>query len=222
MEKGFKTITAKESALIDRKARERLGISSLVLMENAGYHIAEEAIAMLGKHGHKVAVFCGKGNNGGDGLVAARHLIASGMKPDVFLAGKASELRDEARINAVILIKAKYKIRELREEELNLIKTGIKKYSLIIDALLGIGLKGETKGIIKGLIDIINSANLPVLSVDLPSGLDVGKGRVFGSCIRADKTITFFALKKGMLKKDISRYCGEIIVKGLGVPLHLL
>jgi NAD(P)H-hydrate epimerase len=189
-------------------------------MENAGRAVAEQTIKIAGHRG-KVAVFCGKGNNGGDGFVAARHLMAKGIKPDVFLAGNMTEVKNEAKINLEILLKIKQKITEVREKNMHLVENKISKYDIIIDALLGVGLKGEVKGVIKRIIELINEAGASVLSVDIPSGLDATTGKALGICVKADKTVTFIARKHGMVLGKASGYCGEIIVEDLGIPLCL-
>jgi NAD(P)H-hydrate epimerase len=209
-------LTAKTAKLLDLEAKEKLGISTLILMENAGRAVAQEATKVFrGKK--KIAVFCGKGNNGGDGFVAARHLLAQGIKPDIFLAGGISQVENEAKTNLAILLKLKTKITQVSERNLSSIKTS--KYGLIIDALLGVGLSGEVRGIYKDLISLINSSQAYKLCVDIPSGLDTTTGKILGCCVKADKTITFVAKKRGMVVGDGPRYCGKVIVADLGIPL---
>lgn len=212
-------ITSQKAKEIDLKAKERCGISVLVLMENAGKAVAEEAMKVLKNQKEKVAIFCGKGNKGGDGFVAARHLLTYGIKPEVFLAGKISEVNNEAKINLEIFRKLKLKILEVSESNLNLVKREISKYELIIDALLGVGLSGEVRGIFRDLIESINSSRAFILAVDIPSGLDATTGRVLGCCVKADRTVTFVAKKRGMVIGDGPKYCGRVVVKDLGIPL---
>ena len=218
MVKAPKLLTALQAKDIDIKARNTLGVSTVVLMENAGRAIAEETIKLL--RGNKsLAIFCGKGNNGGDGFVAARHFLVKGMKPDIFLAGYVTEVENEARINLDILLKLKQKVTEVEEENLDLVKGKISKYALIIDALLGVGLEGEVRGIFRDLIGIINSSKAYILSVDMPSGLDAATGKILGCCVQADKTVTFVAKKRGMVLGEGPKYCGKVVVKDLGIPL---
>lgn len=214
-------LTARRAKTIDLKLKEKLGISTLVLMENAGRQVAEETLeALKNKRISKIAIFCGRGNNGGDGFVAARHLLTFDLKPDIFLAGKMNDVSNEARINLEILRKLKQNIVEVNQNNLDFVKKKISKYSLIIDALLGVGLSGEVRGIFKSLIEIINSSGAYILSVDIPSGLDVTKGKVLGCCIKADETVTFMAKKRGMVLGDGPKYCGRVVVKDLGIPLE--
>ena len=246
-------LTSESAKEIDIIARDSLGISTLVLMENAGRAVAEEVAVFCGntrrnmmrrypafcgntrskmrlrcaifcgntrsKMMLRCAIFCGKGNNGGDGFVAARHMLTYGLRPDIFLAGRIKDVENEARINLEIILNLKQKIAEVEEENLVLVKNKILKYNLIIDALLGVGLQGMVRGIYRDLIGIINTAKAPILSVDIPSGLDATTGKVLGCCVKADKTVTFVAKKRGMVVGEGPKFCGRIVVRGLGLPL---
>jgi NAD(P)H-hydrate epimerase len=218
MKKIKSTLSAQEARDLDIYIQKKFAISVLILMENAGKAIFTEALK-IAKRGKRIAVLCGKGNNGGDGFVTARHLLASGFKPAVFLAGDIHEVKEEAGINLTILRKLKQKIIEVNKNNFKRVKKEILKCDLIIDALLGVGLKGEVRGLIRELIGLINRAKGFILSIDIPSGLDATSGRVLGACDKADKTITFIRKKTGMLKKQGPRYCGKVIVRDLGVPL---
>ncbi|MFA5115533.1 MAG: NAD(P)H-hydrate epimerase [Candidatus Omnitrophota bacterium] len=212
-------ITAVQARDLDAKARDKYGIPTLILMENAGRAVAQEALRILGKRKGRVAIFCGRGNNGGDGFTAARHLLTSGVKPDVFLAGKISDVKGEAAVNAGILLRLKQKISEVTALNVDSIRKKLPKYYLIVDALLGVGLSGEVRGIYCDLIRLINLAGTYVLSVDIPSGLDATSGIVFGCCVEADETVTFIARKRGMACGKGPGYCGMVKVEQLGVKL---
>ena len=218
MVRSSRFLTARQAKNLDSQAREYLGISTLVLMENAGRAVAEEVLRYPHRK-KRVAIFCGRGNNGGDGFVATRHLLCAGKNCDVFLAGDLSEVRNEAKVNLEILLKLKHRLIEVKQDNLALVKRQVSKCDLIIDALLGVGLKGEVKGIYRDLIALINNAHSNVLSVDIPSGLDATTGEILGSSIKADRTITFVAKKRGMIFTEGRRYCGRVVVKDLGVPL---
>ena len=220
MAKSSRLLTAKEAQDIDARAREIFGISTIVLMENAGRQVADEVIKILQKKRiSKIAIFCGRGNNGGDGFVVARHLLTSGIKADIFLSGKINGISSEARINLDILLKLKQKITEVNEKNLIRIKNNISKYDLIIDALLGVGLVGEVRGAYRDLISAVNLSQAYILSIDIPSGLDATTGRVLGCCVKADKTVTLVAKKLGMTINQGPKLCGEVIVRDLGIPL---
>ena len=208
-------ITAAQAKCLDAKLLDVYGISTLVLMENAGRQVAD-AVQAVYTGRKKIAVACGKGNNGGDGIVAARHLIARGIDPDVFLACRRQELRGEAKINLDILYKLGCKIVEaprVKPAALNFLR-----YGLIVDALLGVGLSGPVRGIYGDIIRSINDSGSYVLAVDIPSGLDASTGAAQGYYVKADATITFAARKAGMLKREGRKACGKVVVADLGVP----
>ena len=148
---------------------------------------------------------CGKGNNGGDGFVAARHLLNAGVKVSVVVIGKVSRLKPDAKINYNILKKMKAKFTQ---------KIG---GDLIIDALFGIGLNSGIRGPYVRVIRAINNSSIRVLSVDVPSGLDADTGKVQGIAIRANKTVTFVSPKRGFYRKDGPKYCGKIVKKNIGI-----
>lgn len=214
----YRVISGRQAKTIDIKAREKLGISTLVLMENAGRAVSSEAYKSLGYKKKKVILFCGKGNNGGDGFVAARHLLTFGIKPEIFLIGKITDVVNEAGVNLGILLKLKQKVIEINQDNLDLTRKALTKCDLVIDALFGVGLSGELKGFYRGLVEAINVSRAYVLSVDIPSGLDANTGRVLGYCVKADKTVTFVARKVGMTIAEGPKYCGKTIVADLGIP----
>jgi hydroxyethylthiazole kinase-like uncharacterized protein yjeF len=207
------SISVSQAQVFDRLAQEKFGISSLILMENAGRNVAEEALKMLrGKK--KVAIVCGVGNNGGDGLVAARHLLNAGINVKVYLAGKISKLKPDPKINLNILKKMRQKVKIVKY--LKDIK-GIGKANLIVDAIFGIGLKSEVRKPISDIIRYLNQSKKPILSVDVPSGLDADTGRVLGAVVKSNRTVTFVAAKKGFSKVEGPRFCGKIIVRDIGI-----
>jgi hydroxyethylthiazole kinase-like uncharacterized protein yjeF len=219
MRKSERVLTAAQAKALDKMALERFGIPVLVLMENAGRSISDEAIKILRNKRDKVAIFCGKGNNGGDGFCAARHLLTAGIKSDVYLVGKIKDVENEARINLSILLKLKQKIIEIKPKDCSLLKNRVKESSLIIDALLGVGVRGQIRPVYQKVIDIINSSGIYVLSVDIPSGLDATTGKVMGRCIKADKTVTFVCKKRGMVYGEGEKYCGKVLIRTIGVRL---
>ncbi|MEE8637637.1 MAG: NAD(P)H-hydrate epimerase, partial [Candidatus Margulisiibacteriota bacterium] len=185
----MRTISVAQAKKFDRLAQEKLGIPSLILMENAGRGVAEEAIKML-RSRKRVAIVCGVGNNGGDGLVSARHLLNAGINVKVYLIGKASKLKPDPGTNLNILKRMKQKIVKLRSaKDLR----DMRKSDLIIDAIFGIGLKSNVRSPMSEVIDIMNKSKRPLLSVDVPSGLDADTGKVLGVAVRARRTVTFVA-----------------------------
>jgi NAD(P)H-hydrate epimerase len=197
---------------------EYFGISQLQLMENAGRAVADAAKSRFRSLKTRIVVFCGLGGNGGDGLVAARHLVAAGYKVEVILAGRPSEISHEAaRKNweAFHQYQEQMPIYEVYDSSLIPDTTA----DVIIDALLGIGAKGEPRPPIKQLIHLINRLKVFRIAVDVPSGLDADSGKAFGEAVKADLTITFHKAKPGLLKAE--RFVGELKVADIGLPHEL-
>lgn len=216
----MRTISVAQAQAFDRFAQEKLGIPSLILMENAGRGVAEEAIVIVRNarrvmRNANVAIVCGVGNNGGDGLVAARHLLNAGIKVNVCIVGKLSKLKPDPKTNYSILKKMGLKIRGVEKGGEGV--RGLKKADLIIDAIFGIGLKSEVRRPYSDIINLLNRSRKPILAVDVPSGLDADSGKVLGTAIKAKRTVTFVASKKGFAKVDGPRCCGKIVVRDIGV-----
>lgn len=216
------SVSAETMRKLDSMARKS-GISTLSLMENAGEAIAKKASRLLGhREGSQVAVFCGKGNNGGDGLVAARKLKECSFDVDAYLLGRRNEVKNEAAFNLQSFMEAGGSIEEIGAD------TGIKKlekildYSLIIDALLGTGFSGSVSGFLKKLIGLLNSSDTPILAVDVPSGLDATTGEIDPIAIKAKWTISFALPKKGFFEKDGPDHIGSLEITNIGFPQELL
>lgn len=219
----MKAITAEEMKKIDRAAGKDFGIPSIILMENAGRSVAGIALKMFSLEKAKVICVCGRGNNGGDGFVCARHLANKGIEVTVVLIGSKGRLEGDAAINFLILEKMGINIYQLKTSENFLkFKNEIKNANLIIDAIFGIGVRGKIKEPHSGIIEIINESKKKVLAVDVPSGLDADRGIPLGSCVRAEKTVTFAAPKTGLVKNQGPCFCGELIVADISIPRQLL
>lgn len=207
-------IRPREMGRIDRNAAYH-GLSTLQLMENAGSQIAR-AISSRFEHG-KIVIIAGRGNNGGDAFVAARHL--RGFDLEVFLIGSSRDIRtEEARRNWEILQRANFRLREIRDSsDLPGVKGAIEDADIVIDAIFGTGISGEIREPEKGLIEMINASDAFKVAVDIPSGLDpeTGSSRL---CVRADLTVTFHRPKIGLLSDAARMYTGEIEVADIGIP----
>jgi hydroxyethylthiazole kinase-like uncharacterized protein yjeF len=193
---------------------EYYGVSRLQLMENAGRSVAEEVASRFKPDKARVAVFCGLGGNGGDGFVAARHLISLGFKVEVLLAGKQADISDEeARKNWVALKQLKDFTATHEVYDSSLIPNI--EAEVVVDALLGIGLKGAPRPPILQLVKKINEMESFHLAVDVPTGIDSDTGDVLGEAVKADLTITFHKAKPGLAiaKKQV----GTSIVKNIGL-----
>ncbi len=219
-------MTRDEVRSFDSWAINKLGISGAVLMENAGRSCAELIKEKLKNHKTpKVCIFCGKGNNGGDGYVIARHLVNSSFKVKVIIIGEQNQIKGDAKINLDILTGLNQPIEELDIESENIsdkIKTLTQKSDMLIDCIFGTGLKGNLSNEYKNLIEAINAQNIPILAVDIPSGLDCNSGKPLTTAIKAKYTVTFVAVKKGFANSEIAaKYTGEVFVASIGIEPNI-
>ena len=217
-------LNTEQMKILDKKAQEEYCIPGLILMENAGLRAFETAYKMLRKRKAKSAfIFCGPGNNGGDGFVVARHLLNHDVKVRVFLLSASDKIKGDALVNYRILEKMGAQIIVLPSVPyLRNASVALKKAGLIIDAIFGIGLNKVIEGVIEEVICEINRADVPVLSLDVPSGLCANTGKVFGCCISAHTTVTFGAAKKGFYKAAGPEKVGKLIVADISLPKDLL
>ena len=215
----MKYVTAAEMRRIDRAAIEDYGIPGIILMENAGLKVAGHACQM-NSNLEKVAIFCGKGNNGGDGFVAARHLSIIGKKVTVFLIGNINDVTGDALLALRIVRNMRLAITPLcRLKDLKRLRLG---FDLLIDAIFGTGFSGECPPLQAAIIDIMNKSGLPVLSVDVPSGLDASTGKTGNICVRATRTVTFGLPKKGHRDRRGREWVGELFVENISFPRNLI
>jgi len=191
------TITTPEMRALETNA-EYYGISLLQLMETAGRNIAEEIAARFQPKKTKVAIFCGSGGNGGDGFVAARYLTCHGFKVEVILAGKASTITSESAQRNWIALQPLRNIISIKEVKDSMLIPDVKA-DVVVDALLGIGLKGKLRPPILQLVEKINSTDAFRVSVDVPTGIDSDSGEVLGKAVNANLTVTFYKAKHGLL-----------------------
>jgi NAD(P)H-hydrate epimerase len=202
---------------VDRLAIEEYHVPGIVLMENAARAVVDVARRMTESKPCEVAVVCGGGNNGGDGLAVARHLHNWGYQ--VLVIDGAAEFKGDALINSRIVDAMGIDRDDVYNAEDFLNPHAI---DFVIDALFGTGLTRPPTGDVATLIELINGCELPVLSVDLPSGLDCDTGEALGPCVRATTTVTFVAEKAGFANAASREYTGEIIVGDIGCPRELI
>ncbi len=204
---------------------ESLKVPSAVLMENAGRGCAEAVIESLCKEGGKdVVIICGKGNNGGDGYVAARHLYNTGFNPITVVFSEKDKIKGDARTNLEILENMGLELRFVDKgsdfsAELKDVLSGA---DVVVDALLGTGISGQLKEEYAELVELINQSSKPVVAVDIPSGLDCDSGLPLGSAVKAQKTVTFAAVKKGFLQEQAKEYTGQVYLVSIGVEPVLM
>jgi NAD(P)H-hydrate epimerase len=211
-------LTRDEVRAIDRRAIEEFGIPGAVLMENAGRGAAEVLVA-LGVQG-RVVVCCGKGNNGGDGFVIARHLDNRALPVRVLLFAQPEELSGDAALNHTILRRSGVPIdvRGGLPVDPETLRQELAASEWVVDALFGTGLTGAVRAPFDRVIVGINASAARVLAVDIPSGLDCDTGRPLGATVRAQHTVTFVAPKKGFANPEAREWIGQVHVADIGAP----
>lgn len=211
-----------EVRAFDAWAINTVGIPGVVLMENAGRSCAELIKKELaGAANPKVCIFCGTGNNGGDGYVIARHLLNSGFEVVVVVCGDDKKIKGDAKKNLDILERLSQLIKQLNLKGSNIpgqVETFSANADMLVDSLFGTGLSGQLSDEYKQLIESINAQHCPILAVDIPSGLDCDTGKHLGAAIKANYTVTFVAVKKGFTSTNTAApYTGEIFVASIGI-----
>lgn len=209
--------TSDEIRRIDRRVIEEIGIASPILMERAGVRTAEIAASILEESGGaSAAVFCGRGNNGGDGFVVARELANHGYSVRIFLFGDPGQLRGDARSNYELAKNLNIPVSAILEEK-DVRKCAV-NVDLVIDALLGTGASGPLWGTVKKAAQIINRMVCPVLAVDIPTGVNADTGECSPDCIRADITVTMGVMKRGLCLYPGKTAAGHIVTADIGFP----
>ncbi|MDD2574712.1 MAG: NAD(P)H-hydrate dehydratase [Firmicutes bacterium] len=215
----MRVVTPKQMRGIDKVAMEKYGIPGIVLMENAGIRVAEEVIKLAGGRGKGVVMLAGKGNNGGDVMVAARHLLNNGLPVRVFLLGKPGDLKGDAGLNAGILTRMGIPIEVLLTgEDLIPLDQALRWGHAVVDGIFGTGLKREVEGLFLDVIRAVNKSGCTIVSVDIPSGIDGETGRISGECIHASVTVTLGLPKSGLLQYPGAEHVGRLVVADISIP----
>lgn len=205
-------LTGRQMKAVDGYTINEIGIPSLILMEHAANAVYEEIQKRYSKDTKIIAV-CGSGNNGADGVAAARILKVNGYNPDILVAGDSSRFTKEMEMQISIA-------KNLGIKQVN--KTNISEYNLIIDGLFGIGLSRNIEGDYYDIISAINNSKAQVVSVDIPSGINSENGSIMGIAVRADATVAFGAVKQGILLYPGAFYAGKTIINNAGFPMEAL
>jgi NAD(P)H-hydrate epimerase len=208
----------------DRFTIDEIGIPSLVLMENAGRQVVSAMEAAYEKElNGRVAVLCGRGNNGGDGFVVARTLLQRGIDTAVFVLGALADVRGDARTNLDILGRLGATVVEVGDEQSwELHFSEISQCTLIVDAIFGTGLKASVSGMIETVIADVNASDLPVVAIDLPSGLSADTPQLVGDCIRASMTVTLAAPKLPLVLPPGEDHAGDVVIADIGIPHEVI
>lgn len=215
---GMIRLTREQSRRIDQLAWEQYHIPGIILMEHASCGVAEVVWEMLGEVASAaVVVLVGGGNNGGDGLAAARHLHNRGAKVRVMLTTEPQKFVGDALVNWKIASAMGIEIGPFEAEAL-----AEARPALMIDAIFGTGLVREPRPPFEQIVEAVQKVKCPVLSVDVPSGMDANSGEPWGACIRAARTVTFVAEKAGFGNPASREYTGAISVVDIGTPRELV
>ena len=212
-------VTAAEMRKIDQDTIDGIGIPGIVLMETAG----SEIVRIIDRHyptAQRVCILVGKGNNGGDGLVIARQLAHTGREVHIFLVTSPDSFTGEARINLNIAYNLGLQI----EETLTDASTYVRNCGceLLVDAIFGTGLHSDVREPISKIINEINTLPIPILAVDLPSGLDADTGNPLGTCVKADRTVTIGLPKRGLLLHPGAELTGQLDIVDIGFPQQVI
>ncbi len=205
----MKIATVEEMRLMDRYAIEKLGIAEEILMENAALASVALLQREIGIRDKKFVVFCGSGNNGGDGLVVARLIHSGGGKVKVFLLGDKNKFRGAAQTNMAIIDKLPIEV--LKLENAAAAKKDVAHCDMIIDAIFGTGLDRDVAGLAADVIALINKSKKKVLSLDIPSGVNGNTGQIMGVAVKADYTATFGLPKIGNMLYPGYELCGKFL-----------
>ena len=209
---------------IENIGHTKFGMKKILMMENAGFGVADFIIKRFKNKQFsklKILAICGSGNNGGDAMVAARHLTCSGINLKVIFLGETSSIKtEEALTNFQIISKMNNTIELILNSKLDTtnIKKQILNADIIIDGIFGTGIKGDIQDPHLSVIKLINKSKSYIVSVDIPSGLDPNNGKITADCVRANTTITFHRIKIGLLNNR--KYTGNLILKKIGIPIE--
>jgi NAD(P)H-hydrate epimerase len=207
----------------DRRTIDDIGIPSIVLMENAGRQaVAAMEAAFEDLAASRVAVVCGRGNNGGDGFVVARTLVQRGVETSVFLLGSVADVRGDARANLEVLGRLGMTVVEItnaQEWELNF--TQISDCDLVVDAILGTGFRGKLSGLLETVVADVNALGVPIVAIDLPTGTSADTADLDGPAVEASMTVTLGAPKIPLVLPPADAHAGDLVIADIGIPLPL-
>jgi ADP-dependent NAD(P)H-hydrate dehydratase / NAD(P)H-hydrate epimerase len=208
----------------DRQTIEDVGLASLVLMENAGRQVVSAIEAAYeDRLTGKVAVLCGKGNNGGDGFVVARTLAQRGVDVSVFLIASVAQVKGDARVNLDILGRLGIGVMEVDDEQRwELHASEVQRCTLIVDAIVGTGLTSPLTGLHETVVADVNVMGIPIVSVDLPSGLSADTPHLLGQCVSAAMTVTLAAPKLSLVLPPGEDHAGDVVIADIGIPYDVV
>jgi NAD(P)H-hydrate epimerase len=220
----MKIATAEQMRKIDHQAIHQYGVPEIALMENAGSEVSKAVAQVLKSvEGKRVCIFAGKGNNGGDGFVGARHLINQKAKVKVFIIGDFDHMKISAKINLDILKNMGVDILHVESErDWDKVKIALAFSDCFVDALLGTGFRGTLRPEMEKIINMVNGMGKPIVAVDIPSGVEADTGCVRTTAIQAGTTVSFGLPKMGLFLYPGAAHTGEILIADIGIPNVLL
>ena len=220
----MRILNAAQMREADRRAIDDIGIPSLVLMENAGRQAVAAMEAMYSDlTDRRVGVLCGRGNNGGDGFVIARTLAQRGVDVAVYVIGRVADVRGDARVNLEILGRLGFTVVEVSDSQAwELHFSEVSDCTLIVDAIFGTGLSAPVSGFIESVITDVNASGIPVVAIDLPSGLSADSAEPIGPSIEAGLTVTLAAPKLPLVLPPGETRAGDIVIADIGIPGDVL
>ncbi|HUL72340.1 MAG TPA: NAD(P)H-hydrate dehydratase [Vicinamibacterales bacterium] len=220
----MRVLTTSQMREADRRTIEEIGLPSTVLMENAGRQVvAAMESAFDGLASMRIAVLCGRGNNGGDGFVVARTLLARHIDTGVYLVGQAAELKGDARVNLDVLHHLGADVVEISDAAAwELHGTDVLGSDLIVDALFGTGLNAPLSGLTETIVADLNGSARPVVAIDLPSGLSADGPEVPGPAVHANVTVTLGAPKLPLVLPPAEAFAGNLVIADIGIPLPVI
>ena len=220
----MRVLNAAQMREADRRTIDDIGLSSLVLMENARRQTVAAMEAMYADLlERQVAVLCGRGNNGGDGFVVARTLVQRGVDVSVFLIGRVADVRGDARVNLDILGRLGLTVVEIADSQAwELHFSEVSDCTLIVDAIFGTGLNAPIAGFIESVVTDVNASGIPVVAIDLPSGLSADSPDPIGPSIEAGLTVTLAAPKIPLVLSPADTHAGDIVIADIGIPADVI
>jgi len=214
-----RVVNAEQMRRIEEKAIHHYGIPSVLLMENAAWAVVEEIRRRFSMEEaelstRKAVILVGKGNNGGDGLAVARHLVLQGLDVTVLLFAEMKEFKGDAALNLRLFQGTTGKCFVINgEKQRRLTRLALAQADVVVDALFGIGMRGALPSLVEEYIDEVNSAPGWVVSIDIPSGVEANTGKVYRTAIRAQTTVTFGLPKWGLFLGEGPDYSGRVVVE---------
>ena len=223
------TLTREQCQLVDKLAAEKLGIPGIILMENASRNAADVIESLITQWTgradtpRRISILCGGGNNGGDGYAIARHLHNRGHSVRIIALKPVEQLSGDAAVNAGIIKRMALDFRLVESnEDVSTVADALSSSDVLVDAMLGTGFSGQVREPMSSVIEQINESGVPIVAIDVPSGLNCNTGKPSNATVRARATVTFVACKVGFTTEEAHAFVGDLYVRDIGAPPSLI